>query len=69
MWKTTDAGVHWTALADSQPSLAVGSIAIDPPNHSTIYAGTGEEKFSGDSYYGTGILKSTDGCVVREWAR
>jgi uncharacterized repeat protein (TIGR01451 family) len=61
MWKTTDGGVHWTPLTDAQPSLAVGSIAIDPSNHSTIYVGTGEENFSGDSYYGAGILKSVNG--------
>jgi uncharacterized repeat protein (TIGR01451 family) len=61
VWKTTDGGVHWTPLTDAQPSLAVGSIAIDPLNHSVIYVGTGEENFSGDSYYGAGILKSTDG--------
>jgi hypothetical protein len=61
VWKTTDGGVHWTPLADTQPSLAVGSIAIDPSNHSTIYVGTGEENYSNDSYYGEGILKSTNG--------
>jgi uncharacterized repeat protein (TIGR01451 family) len=61
VWKTTDGGVHWTPLTDTQPSLAVGSIAIDPSNHSTIYVGTGEENNSNDSYYGEGILKSTNG--------
>lgn len=61
VWKTTDGGVHWTPLTDAQPSLAVGSIAIDPSNHSTVYVGTGEENFSGDSYYGAGILKSVNG--------
>jgi uncharacterized repeat protein (TIGR01451 family) len=61
VWKTTDGGGHWTPLTDTQPSLAVGSIAIDPSNHLTIYVGTGEENFSGDSYYGAGILKSTNG--------
>jgi hypothetical protein len=61
VWKTTDGGIHWTPLTDTQPSLAVGSIAIDPSNHSTIYVGTGEENFSGDSYFGAGILKSTNG--------
>jgi uncharacterized repeat protein (TIGR01451 family) len=61
VWKTTDGGVHWTPLTDTQPSLAVGSIAIDPSNHSTIYVGTGEENYSNDSYYGEGILKSTNG--------
>ena len=61
VWKTTDGGAHWTPLTDNQPSLAVGSIAIDPNNHNTIYVGTGEENFSGDEFYGAGILKSTDG--------
>jgi len=61
VWKTTDGGVHWTPLTDMQASLAVGSITIDPSNHSTIYVGTGEENFSIDSYYGAGILKSING--------
>jgi uncharacterized repeat protein (TIGR01451 family) len=61
VWKTTDGGAHWTPLTDNQPSLAVGSIAIDPNNHNTIYAGTGEENFNIDAYAGAGILKSTDG--------
>jgi hypothetical protein len=61
VWKTTDGGKIWKALTDSQTSLAIGSLAIDPQNHDTIYAGTGEANNSGDSYYGAGILKSTDG--------
>jgi photosystem II stability/assembly factor-like uncharacterized protein len=61
IWKTTNGGAAWTPLTDTQASLATGSIAIDPQNHLTIYVGTGEENNSGDSYYGEGILKSTDG--------
>jgi hypothetical protein len=61
IWKTTTAGSSWLPLTDSQASLAVGSIALDPANSNTIYVGTGEENFSGDSYYGAGILKSTNG--------
>ena len=61
VWKTTDGGATWVALTDTQCSLAMGSIAIDPSNASIIYAGTGEENFSGDSFYGCGVLKSTDG--------
>ena len=30
VWKTTNGGTSWTPLTDNQPSLAVGSIAIDP---------------------------------------
>jgi len=66
VWKSTDGGVSWTPKTDSQASLATGSIAIDsnscsPAPCKTIYVGTGEENFSADSYYGAGILKSTDG--------
>src|SRR3989449_5906603 len=42
-------------------SLSIGSLAIDPTNSSIIYVGTGEQNFSGDSYYGAGVLKSIDG--------
>ncbi len=61
VWKTTDGGKTWKALTDGQASLAVGAIAIDPASHNTIYVGTGEANNAGDSYYGAGILKSTDG--------
>jgi photosystem II stability/assembly factor-like uncharacterized protein len=57
----TTAGSSWLPLTDREVSLAIGSIALDPSSSSTIYVGTGEENFSGDSYYGAGILKSTDG--------
>jgi hypothetical protein len=60
VWKTTNGGTSWTVLTDTQPSLAIGCITIDPNNPSTIYVGTGEENFNGDAYYGAGILKSTD---------
>lgn len=60
VWKTTDGGVTWTPLTDSQASLAIGAVAIDPNNPNTVYAGTGEPNFSGDSWYGQGLLKSTD---------
>jgi photosystem II stability/assembly factor-like uncharacterized protein len=63
VWKTTNAGTTWAPITDRERSLAIGSLAIDPLNHLTVYAGTGEENFSGDSYYGAGILKSTDGGV------
>jgi photosystem II stability/assembly factor-like uncharacterized protein len=61
VWKTTNGGTTWTPLTDTQCSLAMGSIAIDPSNTLVVYAGTGEQNFSGDSYYGCGVLKSTDG--------
>jgi uncharacterized protein (TIGR03437 family) len=61
VWKTTDGGANWTPLTDGQPTLATGAIALDPQNPDVVYVGTGEENFAQDSYYGEGILKSTDG--------
>ncbi len=60
VWKTLDGGQSWTPLTDNQPSLASGAIAIAPSNPDTVYVGTGEENFSGDSLYGAGILRSDD---------
>ncbi len=66
VWKTADGGATWSPLTDNQPSLATSTVAIDPntcggASCMTIYAGTGEEDFSIDSYSGAGILKSIDG--------
>lgn len=60
VWKTTDNGTSWTPLTDDQPSLSIGAVAVDPNNSNNIYAGTGEADFSGDSWYGEGMLESTD---------
>lgn len=61
VWKSTNGGASWNPLTDGQPSLANGAIALDPSNPQTVYVGTGEENFAIDSYYGAGILKSTNG--------
>jgi photosystem II stability/assembly factor-like uncharacterized protein len=55
-----DAGRTWRPISDDQSSLAIGAITISPDGK-TIYAGTGEPNLSGDSYYGDGLLKSSDG--------
>ncbi len=74
VWKSSNAGpaspnsadVNWTALTDNQPTLAVGAIAIQPQltspdaSKSVVLVGTGEANNSGDSYYGLGILRSSD---------
>ena len=70
VWRSLDNGKSWTPLTDSLGSLAVGTIAIDPHAHArnlaTIYLGTGEGNFAGDSYFGIGVYKSTDS--GRTWA-
>jgi photosystem II stability/assembly factor-like uncharacterized protein len=61
IWRSTDAGATWTAVGDQNASLAMGSIAFAPSNHSIVYAGTGEQASIGfDIYYGAGVLRSAD---------
>lgn len=60
IWRSTDAGATWTAVGDHNASLAMGSIAFAPSSPSTVYAGTGEQSLGFDTYYGAGVLKSTD---------
>jgi uncharacterized protein (TIGR03437 family) len=61
VWRSPDNGATWAPITEDAPSQAVGSIAVDPANPNVIYVGTGEGNSSGDSYYGAGLLKSTDG--------
>jgi hypothetical protein len=67
IWRSTDGGTTWTPTGDSNPSLAMGSIAFAPstcnpfPGTCAVYAGTGEQASIGfDVYYGAGVLVSTD---------
>jgi photosystem II stability/assembly factor-like uncharacterized protein len=60
VWKSTDNGVNWVPLTDYEISMSMGAIAIDPANPDIVYAGTGEATYSGVSYYGRGLLKSTN---------
>ncbi len=57
IWKSTDGGNTYVPLTDNLPSFSIFSLALDPANPNIIYAGTGEIT----GYYGTGLLKSTNG--------
>jgi photosystem II stability/assembly factor-like uncharacterized protein len=70
VWKTTDGGATWSPMSDQEISLSIGALTLDPTNPAIVYAGTGEgnmyylQSFINevqDSYYGAGLLKSTDG--------
>ena len=70
IWKSTNAttspanNVTWTPVSDDQATLSIGAIAIQPGNNdpakTVILAATGEANNSGDSYFGLGILRSTN---------
>jgi hypothetical protein len=65
VWKSTNganataANVTWTALTDQQASLVNGAVSVKPDG-SVVLVGTGEPDSAIDSYYGLGILRSTD---------
>jgi len=75
IWKSLNAGalsanpssVFWTPVSDTEATLAIGAIAVQPqlsnpnPFNSVVLAGTGETDSSADSYYGLGILRSMNG--------
>src|SRR5947209_8661459 len=66
VWKTTNccsASTTWTVVTDDPliSTTAIDTVTIDPNNHNTIYAGTGDLNFGSFTLGSQGILKSTDG--------
>jgi photosystem II stability/assembly factor-like uncharacterized protein len=60
IWKTTDGGVHWEPIFDSQPVSSIGALAIAPSNPNIVWAGTGEPWIRSHISVGQGIYRSTD---------
>jgi photosystem II stability/assembly factor-like uncharacterized protein len=61
IFKTTDAGAHWTPVADGQLKLgSVGAIAVADSDPNILYAGMGEADLRGNASHGDGVYKSTD---------
>lgn len=61
VWKTTNTGASWQPTSDQTSALAVGAVAIDPQHPNTIYAGTGDYAQGVGSFFGAGVIRSTDG--------
>ncbi len=65
VWKTTNcctSATSWTPTTDDPllATISIDTITIDPNNHNTIYAGTGDLNYGSFSMGSQGILKSTD---------
>ena len=59
VWRSSDEGQHWTPVFDSEPTLSIGALAVNPADGS-LWVGTGEANTSQDSYAGTGVYRTTD---------
>src|ERR1700682_23584 len=65
VWKTTNCctpATTWTSVTDDPllATIAIDTLTIDPHNHNTIYAGTGDLNYGSFSAGSQGILNSTD---------
>src|SRR5688572_11792378 len=65
VWKTTNccsSTTAWSVVTDDPliNTVTVDTLTIDPNNHNTIYAGTGDLNYGSFSMGSQGILKSTD---------
>ena len=60
VWKTTNAGVTWTPIFDSQHIASIGGIAVAPSDPKVIYVGSGEADMRSAISFGDGMYKSTD---------
>ena len=61
IWQTTDAGMVWKPIFDSQHVASIGAVAVAPSDSKVIYAGTGEADIRSDLSSGNGVYKSIDG--------
>lgn len=60
IWKSSNGGTSWAPSNDFLPSLAVGSMLIDPDTDARVFVGTGEGFFNIDAAQGLGVFVSND---------
>jgi outer membrane autotransporter protein len=61
VWATRNGGATWTPLSDTQRSLSIASLAVDPTNTNVLIAGTGITSSSRQGGQKIGILYSNTG--------
>jgi len=65
LWKTTNGGTTWSAIADTLP-YSLGVVKLDPNNENVVWVGSGENNHQRALGYGRGVYKSNDG--GQSWA-
>ncbi|MDX6479875.1 MAG: hypothetical protein QOG85_385 [Gaiellaceae bacterium] len=64
VWTYDPGSGTWTPRSNATDTQAVGALAIAPSDDQIVYMGSGEAALSGDSYYGNGFYRSTNGGVA-----
>jgi photosystem II stability/assembly factor-like uncharacterized protein len=65
--KSSDGGITWEQIFDSQPVHSIGDIAVAPSDPNTVWVGTGESCIRSHISVGEGIYKSND--AGKTWTR
>ncbi len=60
-WKSTNGGIAWNPIFDSNPIASIGALEVAPSNPQIVYVGTGEADMRSDISFGNGMYKSMDG--------
>src|SRR6266576_824862 len=60
IFKSTDGGIHWDPIFDSEPVASIGSLAVAASDPNIVWAGTGESFIRSHISVGQGIYKSVD---------
>ncbi len=66
VWKTIDAGAHWTPVSDGFFGGSIGAVAVAESDHNVVYAGGGEVTVRGNVSFGDGVWRSND--AGRTWS-
>jgi photosystem II stability/assembly factor-like uncharacterized protein len=61
VWKSSNGGVTFEPIMDSQSIYSMGAIAVAPSNENVVWVGTGDNSATRSAYWGDGVYKSTDG--------
>jgi uncharacterized repeat protein (TIGR01451 family) len=61
VWTYDAVAGTWTSRTQDTDTQSVGALALAPSDDRVVYLGTGEGALSGDSYFGDGIWRSSDG--------
>jgi photosystem II stability/assembly factor-like uncharacterized protein len=61
VWKSSNGGVTFEPVMDSQKIYSMGAIAVAPSDENVVWVGTGDNSATRSAYWGDGVYKSVDG--------